>query len=74
MNTFMKNDLVSWVKAGKLFMGEISEYILVKDVQNISMGKQYDVYTNTVSSTSIYLPWNVTVVAVITWKHDKLSE
>jgi hypothetical protein len=54
-------------------MGEMPEYRIVEDAQHIGEGKQYDVYTNPVSSASIYLPWNVTVAAAITWIHDKLS-
>ena len=48
--------------------------MIVKDAQYISKGKQYDVYKIPVSSAGIYLPWNSTGAAVITWRYDNLSE
>ena len=72
MSTFAENDLMSLVNAKTLFMGETSIYIIVGGFQHIGREKSM-MFSQTPSALHTFLPWNVTVAAVITWKHGKLS-
>ena len=61
------------VQAGKFCLGDASYFMVVHDANHVSIGESNDIYTNTVNSVSIYLPWNNTVAAALTRKLRHLS-
>ena len=74
MSTLINDNFVSMARAGKFCLGDISDYIVFDDAIHMSNGESCKVCTNPVNSASIYLPWNNTVAATVTWNLKHLSK
>ena len=74
LKTLIVDNFTSMVRAGKLSLGEISDYMVVEDAIHMSNGESFDVCTNLRDSASIYLPWTRTVAVTITWNLRYLSK
>jgi len=74
MKTLIVDNFVSMVRSRKFSLGDISDFTIIDDAIHICKGKKYKVCTNLENSASIYLTWNNTVAATITWNLKLLSQ